>query len=37
MDNRKVNTALFMAYSALMLWLLFDHPDSQRAFHTGSR
>lgn len=26
MDNRKVNTALFMAYSALMLWLLFDRP-----------
>ena len=26
MNNRKVNTALFMAYGALMLWLLFDRP-----------
>lgn len=26
MNNRKVNTALFMAYCALMLWLLFDRP-----------
>jgi len=26
MSNRKVNTALFMAYGALMLWLLFDRP-----------
>ena len=25
-DNRKWNTALFMAYCALMLWLLFDRP-----------
>ena len=26
MNNRKINTALFMIYSALMLWLLFDRP-----------
>ena len=26
MNNRKLNTALFMAYCALMLWLLFDRP-----------
>ena len=26
MNNRKVNTALFMAYGALRLWLLFDRP-----------
>ena len=26
MNNRRVNTALFMAYGALMLWLLFDRP-----------
>ena len=26
MNNRKVNTALFMVYGALMLWLLFDRP-----------
>ena len=26
MNNRKVNTALFLAYCALMLWLLFDRP-----------
>lgn len=26
MNDRKVNTALFMAYCALMLWLLFDRP-----------
>lgn len=25
-NNRKLNTALFMAYGALMLWLLFDRP-----------
>ena len=26
MNNRKLHTALFMAYCALMLWLLFDRP-----------
>ena len=26
MNNRKTNTALFLAYGALMLWLLFDRP-----------
>ena len=26
MNNRKFHTALFMAYGALMLWLLFDRP-----------
>ena len=26
MNNRKMNTALFLAYCALMLWLLFDRP-----------
>lgn len=26
MNNRKVYIALFMAYGALMLWLLFDRP-----------
>lgn len=26
MSNRKLNTALFMGYCALMLWLLFDRP-----------
>lgn len=26
MGNRKANTALFIAYGALMLWLLFDRP-----------
>lgn len=26
MNNRKAYTALFMAYCALMLWLLFDRP-----------
>ena len=26
MNNRKLYTALFMAYCALMLWLLFDRP-----------
>lgn len=26
MNTRKVNTALFAAYCALMLWLLFDRP-----------
>lgn len=26
MNNRKVHTALFLAYCALMLWLLFDRP-----------
>ena len=26
MNNRKLNTALFMAYGTLMLWLLFDRP-----------
>lgn len=26
MNNRKVNTALFMVYGAIMLWLLFDRP-----------
>lgn len=26
MNNRKWNTALFVAYSGLMLWLLFDRP-----------
>jgi len=26
MNNRKANTALFLAYSALMLWLLFNRP-----------
>ena len=26
MGNRKVNTALFITYGALMLWLLFDRP-----------
>ena len=25
-NNRKTNTALFLAYGALMLWLLFDRP-----------
>ena len=25
-NNRKLHTALFMAYCALMLWLLFDRP-----------
>lgn len=27
MNNRKTYIALFMAYGALMLWLLFDRPD----------
>ena len=26
MRNRRMNTALFLAYCALMLWLLFDRP-----------
>lgn len=26
MNNRRIYTALFMAYCALMLWLLFDRP-----------
>ena len=26
MNNRKIHTALFMVYGALMLWLLFDRP-----------
>ena len=26
MGNQKVNTALFMVYGAIMLWLLFDRP-----------
>ena len=26
MGNRRIHTALFMAYCALMLWLLFDRP-----------
>ena len=26
MNNRKMNAALFLAYGALMLWLLFDRP-----------
>ena len=26
MNNRKLHTVLFMAYCALMLWLLFDRP-----------
>ena len=26
MNNRKFHTAVFMAYCALMLWLLFDRP-----------
>ena len=26
MGTRKANTALFIAYGALMLWLLFDRP-----------
>ena len=26
MNNRKFHTALFLAYCALMLWLLFDRP-----------
>ena len=25
-NNRKVHTALFLSYCALMLWLLFDRP-----------
>lgn len=26
MNNRRISAALFMAYCALMLWLLFDRP-----------
>lgn len=26
MNNRKIHAAVFMAYCALMLWLLFDRP-----------
>lgn len=26
MNNRKIDTALFLAYCVLMLWLLFDRP-----------
>lgn len=26
MNNRRISVALFMAYCALMLWLLFDRP-----------